>query len=98
DWPSYGLREIWQSLRQGQLEHALRIAVRIFGEPVLTETYTPRAGAVFNSMEREARRIDWGQIWHRGWAEGIRKTDDGRYVILYSRLTRKGEREQRFVI
>ena len=97
-WPSYGLREIWQSLRQGQLQHALRIAVQIFGEPVLTETYTPRAGAVFNSMDRETQRIGWGQIWHYGWAQALRKTDDGRYIVLYNKFNQQGERKQYFII
>ncbi len=97
-WPSYGLREIWRSLRRGQLRHALRIAVQIFGEPVLTDTYTPRAGDVFNAMDREADRIDWGQMWRYGWAEALRKTNDGRYVVVYSGVNQRGEQEQQFVV
>jgi pSer/pThr/pTyr-binding forkhead associated (FHA) protein len=97
-WPSYGLREIWRSLRQGQLRHALRIAVQIFGEPVLTDTYTPRAGDVFNAIDREAGRIGWGQMWHYGRAQALRKTDDGRYVVAYSGINQQGEQEQQFVV
>lgn len=97
-WPTYGLREIWQSLCQGQLRQALRIAAQIFGEPVLTDTYTPRAGAVFTAMDREARRIDWGQIWRYGWVQALRKTDDGRYIVAYSTINQRGEREQQFVV
>ncbi len=97
-WPSYGLREIWRSLRQGQLRHALRIAVQIFGEPVLTDTYTPRAGDVFNAVDREAGRIDWEQMWRYGWAQALRKTDDGRYIVAYSGINQRGEQEQQFVV
>jgi len=97
-WPSYGLREIWQSLRRGHLGHALHIAVQIFGEPVLTDTYTPCAGNVFNAMDREAGRIGWGQMWRYGWAQALRKTDDGRYVVAYSGINQQGEREQQFIV
>jgi pSer/pThr/pTyr-binding forkhead associated (FHA) protein len=97
-WPSYGLREIWQSLCQGQLRHALRIAVQIFGEPVLTDTYTPRAGDVFKAMDREADRIGWGQMWRYGWAQALRKTDDGRYFVAYCGINQRGEQEQQFVV
>jgi pSer/pThr/pTyr-binding forkhead associated (FHA) protein len=97
-WPTYGMREIWLALCQGQLGQALRTAVQIFGEPVLTETYTPRAGVVFDSVDREARRIDWGQIWRYGWVQVLRKTNDGRYVVVYSRVNSRGERKQQVVI
>ncbi len=97
-WPTYGMREIWHSLSQGQLGHALRIAVQIFGEPVLTETYTPRAGVVFDAVGREARRIDWEQIRRSGWAQVLRKTNDGRYVVVYSRVNSRGERKQQAIV
>ncbi len=97
-WPSYGLREIWQSLQQGQFKHGLSIAMQVFGEPVLTDTYTPRAGVVFNAVDREARRINWGQMWHHGWAQALRKTNDGRYVLAYSQINQHSKQEQHFVV
>ncbi|HEY0754787.1 MAG TPA: FHA domain-containing protein [Ktedonobacteraceae bacterium] len=83
-WPSYGLREIWHALTHGKAMHALSIAGRVFGEPVLTDTYTPRADDVFQSVACEARRINWNQIWRHGWAQALRKTDDGRYIVAYA--------------
>ncbi|MBC6481048.1 MAG: hypothetical protein GDA56_28040 [Hormoscilla sp. GM7CHS1pb] len=44
----------------------------------------PRAENVFASIDREAQRIGWGQIFRFGRVRAIRKTDDGRYAIAYS--------------
>ncbi len=90
-WPSYGLREIWHSLGRGQIGNALRVAGQVFGEPVLADTYTPRAIDVYNSIDREARRIGWGRIARYGLAHAIRKTDDNRYVIAYTQINQRQE-------
>ncbi|BAY61333.1 FHA domain protein [Calothrix brevissima NIES-22] len=84
-WPSYALREAWHDFRQGQLETAFRYLWQVFGEPTFIETYTPRAGNVFDSIDREARRIGWQQIYRYGRVRAIRKTEDGRYCVAYSR-------------
>lgn len=97
-WPSYGLREIWHSLGRGQIGNALRVAAQVFGEPVLTDTYTPRAIDVFNSVDREARRINWGRIWRYGLARAIRKTDDGRYLVAYTQINQRLEVVKQFII
>ncbi|HEY7347932.1 MAG TPA: FHA domain-containing protein [Ktedonobacterales bacterium] len=97
-WPSYGLREIWHSLGRGQIGNALRVSVQVFGEPVLTETYTPRASDVFNSIDREAQRIGWGRIWRYGQAHAIRKTDDGRYIIAYTQINQRLEVVKQFIV
>lgn len=97
-WPSYGLREISRSLGRGQIGNALRVAGQVFGEPVLTDTYTPRAIDVYTSMDREARRINWGRIWRYGQARAIRKTDDGRYVIAYTQINQRLEVVKQFII
>lgn len=97
-FPSYGLQEIWHSVRQGHVGHALRIAVQVLGEPVLTDTFTPRAGAVFAAMDREAHRIGWREMCHPGWAQVLRKTDDGRYAVGSIRINQHGIREAQWVI
>ncbi|HEU5200525.1 MAG TPA: FHA domain-containing protein [Ktedonobacterales bacterium] len=84
-FPSYGVREIWRSVRKGQIGNALHVAGQLLEEPVLADTYTPRAGDVFASLDREARRIGWERMWRAGRARAIRKTDDGRYVIALTR-------------
>jgi pSer/pThr/pTyr-binding forkhead associated (FHA) protein len=84
-WPSYALREAWQSFTKGEVNNSLKCLWKVFAEPSFAETYTPRAGNVFNSIDREARRIAWDQIYRFGRVQAIRKTDDGRYCVAYSR-------------
>jgi pSer/pThr/pTyr-binding forkhead associated (FHA) protein len=83
-WPSYALRESWASLQKGQLAEVFRRLWQVFAEPVFAETYTPRSGNVFASIDREAARIGWSQIYKFGRVRSIRQTQDGRYAIAYS--------------
>ncbi|MBD2347110.1 FHA domain-containing protein [Anabaena subtropica] len=84
-WPSYAWREAWQDFSKGKLNTALRYLWQVFAEPTFAETYTPRASNVFDSIDREAKRINWNQIYRYGRVRAIRKTDDGRYCVAYSR-------------
>jgi len=84
-WPGYAAREIWAEFWQGNFGHALRTFLQIFGEPTFADTYTPRIGDVFRSMDREAERIGWSSMVRYGRVRAIRKTDDGRFIVAYSR-------------
>ncbi|MBD2042436.1 FHA domain-containing protein [Microcoleus sp. FACHB-672] len=84
-WPSYALREAWGDFFKGQIGASFKYLWQVFAEPTFAETYTPRAGNVFNSIDREATRIGWDGIFRYGRIRAIRKTDDGRYAIAYSR-------------
>uniref|UniRef100_A0A8J7D543 FHA domain-containing protein n=1 Tax=Desmonostoc muscorum LEGE 12446 TaxID=1828758 RepID=A0A8J7D543_DESMC len=84
-WPSYALREAWADLAKGKINSAFKYLWQVFAEPTFAETYTPRSGNVFNSIDREAKRIGWNQIYRYGRVRAIRKTDDGRYCVAYSR-------------
>ena len=84
-WPSYALREAWQDLTKGKIADAGGYLWQVFAEPDFAQTYTPRAGNVFDSIDREADRINWKQIFRYGSVRAIRKTTDGRYAIAYSR-------------
>jgi pSer/pThr/pTyr-binding forkhead associated (FHA) protein len=88
-WPSYAWREAVQDLSRGRLADAIKELWQVFGEPTLIETYTPRAGNVFNSIDREATRIGWHHIYQYGRVRAIRKTTDGRYCIAYSGTNRQ---------
>lgn len=81
-FPGYASRETWRELRKGKFG-GLKYVMQVFGEPALAESYTPRAGDVFESIEEEARRISWNQIWTAGRIISVRKTDDGRYAVAY---------------
>jgi pSer/pThr/pTyr-binding forkhead associated (FHA) protein len=97
-WPSYGLREIWHSMGRGDFGNAMHVAKHVFGEPVLTDTYTPRSGDVFKAVDREAFRIGWDRIWRCGRGLSIRKTDDGRYVVAYTQTNERGQSFQQFAV
>ncbi len=96
-WPSYALREAWHDVLKGRVGAALGYLWQVFAEPTFAQTYTPRAGNVFDSLDREARRIGWDQIFCYGSVRSIRKTTDGRYAIAFSRTT-TGHRAHAFII
>jgi hypothetical protein len=83
-WPGYAVREAWQCLTQGQPGRTLAIVWQVFAEPTLAETYTPRSGDVFRSIDLEAARIGWETMFRSGFAYRIRKTDDDRHAVLYA--------------
>lgn len=84
-WPSYAVREAWQELVKGKFAASLQLLWRVFAEPTFAETYTPRSGNVFASIDREVKRIGWESIFEYGRVRAIRKTEDGRYAIALSR-------------
>ncbi|MCL1469799.1 FHA domain-containing protein [Argonema antarcticum] len=84
-WPSYALREVWHDLLKGKVSDALGYLWQVFAEPDFAQTYTPRSGNVFDSIDRESKRIGWEQMFRHGSVRAIRKTSDGRYVLAYSR-------------
>jgi len=81
-FPGYASRELVRDLLRGRLV-GFKSILQVFGEPVLTETYTPRLGDVFRALDLEAERIGWGDMWMHGQVLGIRKTDDERFVVAY---------------
>ncbi|PZD71867.1 hypothetical protein C1752_04338 [Acaryochloris thomasi RCC1774] len=83
-WPSYALREAWRSLKKGHFGEGSKRLWQVFAEPAFAETYTPKAGNVFASIDREAARIGWPEIYRFGRVRSIRQTQDGRYAIAYS--------------
>lgn len=96
-WPSYALREAWHDAVRGRLGAALGYLWQVFAEPTFAQTYTPRAGNVFDSLDREAKRIGWEQMFRYGSVRAIRKTTDGRYAIAYSQTT-TGYRNHAFLV
>jgi pSer/pThr/pTyr-binding forkhead associated (FHA) protein len=83
-WPGYAWREAWRELFSGQVISAAKHLWQVFSEPVLSDTYTPISGKVFESLDREAERIGWSEILRYGRIRAIRKTTDGRYAVAYS--------------
>lgn len=89
-YPGYAMREMYRNLRHGQFRQLFEILWKISSEPTLADTYTPRSGNVFAAVEREAERIGWDDMLIRGRVRAIRKTDDGRYAVVYSKSNAGG--------
>ncbi|WP_446684758.1 FHA domain-containing protein [Cyanobacterium sp. IPPAS B-1200] len=96
-WPGYALREAWKELFLGHINEAFTCLWQVFAEPVFADTYTPIADNVFNSIDRETKRIGWEKMFYQGSVRAIRKTEDGRYCIAYS-ASKPGQTDHRFVI
>ncbi|WP_199292211.1 FHA domain-containing protein [Coleofasciculus sp. FACHB-712] len=96
-WPSYALREAGHDLLKGSIGTAFGYLWQVFAEPAFAQTYTPRAGNVFDAIDREAKRIGWEQMFRYASVRSIRKTEDGRYAIAYSR-TSANQRDHAFLI
>ena len=90
-FPGYALREAWRDLLAGKISSGFSHLWKVFAEPALADTYTPRSGNVFAAIDREAKRIGWYsdryangyKMWREGYIRAIRKTLDERYVIAY---------------
>lgn len=81
-FPGYASRETWKDLKEfrfGGLTHIFQV----FGEASLAQTFTPRSGEVFKSIDSEAQRIGWREMFVAGRVLGIRKTNDERYAVAY---------------
>jgi pSer/pThr/pTyr-binding forkhead associated (FHA) protein len=83
-FPGYAPREVWRAFTGGDLRAAASALWEIFGEPAIAQTYTPRSGDVFASIDREAKRIGWDDIFQLGRIRALRKGSDGRYLVLFS--------------
>lgn len=96
-WPGYALREAFKDFCKGKVNVAVEHLWKVFAEPILADTYTPKSQDVFNSIDREARRIGWSQMWRYGRIRCIRKTTDNRYAIVYS-VTDREKQDHRLLI
>ena len=79
-FPSYAFRE-------AGADRSLRPLWNVFSEPLLTDYYTPRAGQVYDSVEREARRIGWQHMLHQGVVRSVRRRHGGGYFSLFTPST-----------
>lgn len=78
-WPGYALRESVEDRSPTQ-------ALRALTEPVLAEFFTPKAGQVYRSVDRETRRLGWNRIHQPGWVRTIRRAEGGGYWVLVDSL------------
>ncbi|WP_406313939.1 hypothetical protein OHA77_37565 [Streptosporangium sp. NBC_01639] len=74
-FPSYALQETWTDKTPAYLWQLLT-------EPLLNDYWTPRAGTVFESLEREARRIDYWDMLVKGQVRMVRRRVGGGYFTV----------------
>lgn len=74
-FPGYAIREGWT-------EKSLKPWWNVFVEPVFKDFYTPRAGDVFRSMDREAARIGWRGMLDKGQVRMVRRRQGGGYFTI----------------
>lgn len=76
-WPGYALREAWADKNPSP-------AMTVLVEPILANYYTPKAGQVYESLDREAARISWNSMVTPGVVRHVRKRDRGDYFVLFT--------------
>lgn len=76
-WPGYALREAIADKSPYQVW-------QVATEPILAEYFTPKAGQVYESVNREAARIDWHSMRHKGVVRTVRKREGGDYFVLFT--------------
>ena len=74
-FPSYALSEAWRDKNLGHLLHVLV-------EPVFADYWTPRAGTVFASLERERKRIRYDDMLAKGVVRLVRRRVGGGYFTI----------------
>ncbi len=86
-FPGYAVSEFLANLQAGKWLAAAKIAGQIFAEPFGCDFYTPTAGRVYASIDREMARMGWASMLRQGTALFLRKLDDGRLAIFYQEPT-----------
>jgi len=74
-FPSFAFREAWT-------EKTLDPIWNVCTEPILRDYYTPRAGHVFETMEREAHRISYFDMCVKGQVRMVRRRYGGGYFTI----------------
>ncbi len=78
-FPSYAVREAFAA---GSLRGFVAPLWQVMTEPILTDYYTPQAGQVYDSVDREAARIDWASMLHKGQVRMVRRRQGGGYYTI----------------
>lgn len=76
-WPGYGIREAFA-------DKSIKRLWQVFSEPIFSEYFTPKAGQVYESVEREMARINWSAMVKRGVVRTVRKREGGDFFVLFT--------------
>ena len=89
-FPSYAVQEAWA-------KKTLAPLFSVATEPVFTDYWTPQAKQVFDSIDRERRRIDYESMFIPGQVRAIRRRKGGGYFVICNELD-AGHHVNRFAI
>ncbi len=78
-FPSYAVREAFAAR---DLKGFVAPLWNVLTEPILADYYTPRAGQVYASVDREAARIGWPAMLHKGQVRMVRRRRSGGYFTI----------------
>ncbi len=76
-WPGYALRE-------AIADKSLARVWQVMTEPILAEYFTPKAGQVYESVDRESTRIGWDSMVKTGVVRTVRRRSGGDYFVLFT--------------
>lgn len=74
-FPSYGFAE-------GVKKFDLKVLWGLFSEPIFADYYTPKAGNVFEQLERESKRIGYDEMLVKGLVRIVRRRYGGGYFTI----------------
>ena len=74
-FPSYAVSEAVRDL-------SLKPLWNVFAEPIFADYYTPKAGHVFEQLEREANRIRYSDMLVKGLVRVVRRRYGGGYFTI----------------
>lgn len=74
-FPSYAFREAWADKKIGPI-------FNVCTEPIFRDYYTPKAGQVFEAMEREAARMSYFDMTVKGQVRMTRRRYGGGYFTI----------------
>jgi len=74
-FPSLAMREFWKDKK-------LTPVWNVATEPILSDYWTPRLGAIFDGLRREAARISWDDMVLKGQVRMVRRRAGGGYFVV----------------
>ena len=78
-WPGYAVREAFSARSPTEVIAPL---FQVATEPILTDYYTPRAGQVYRSVDREIPRIGFDSMLVEGQVRMVRRRINGGYFTI----------------
>lgn len=77
-WPGYAVREAFGDRPEGFAQPLWSVLT----EPLIADYWTPQAGQVFRSIDREMPRLGWDRMYVPGLVRTVRRRVGGGYLVL----------------